>query len=118
LRTLYPEKEVAPVQGLLLAHNLVLAPAQAAAKGAMQTIMSPMMTARQAAPSSTSMRTLMKTTSDNFAIQIKAILFLPTLPLQKQGTTSVLPNRELRQQSDIFLFHLVSLFQIRNLIFN
>jgi hypothetical protein len=93
------EKGVAPVQGLLLAHAPVLALAQAAATGAMQTIMSPMMTSSQADPSSASICTLRIPTMDITIVPRKAVLFLPPLLLQKQKRTSVLPNRKLRQQS-------------------
>jgi hypothetical protein len=55
------EKGVAPIQGLLLAHAPVLDLAQAAAKGVMQTIMSPMMTAMKAVPSIASIHTQMTT---------------------------------------------------------
>jgi hypothetical protein len=54
-RTLCPKKGVAPCQGLLLTHDLVLALAQTAAKG--RTTMSPRMMASQAAPSSASIHT-------------------------------------------------------------
>jgi hypothetical protein len=74
-------KGVTPVQGLLLAHTPVFALAQAAATGSMQTIMSPMMTASQAASSSASIHTLRTTTTDASSILKKTILFLPPLPL-------------------------------------
>jgi hypothetical protein len=62
------KKGVTPVQGLLLTHAPILALTQAEAKGAMQTIMSSMMTTRQAAPSSASIHALRTTTADGFTI--------------------------------------------------
>jgi hypothetical protein len=114
--TLYPEKGVAPCQGLLLAHAPVLALAQTAAKGATQITMALMMTASQAAPSSASIHTWTTTTTDKSTIWRKATPFLPPLLLQKRRRKGVVPCRESCQQSNIFVSHLVSLFQIRNLI--
>jgi hypothetical protein len=81
VQTLCQEKGVAPVQGLLLTHDPVLSLAQAVAKGAMQTIMSPMMTASQADYSSASICTLRTMMADNFTIKKRVIPFLPPLPL-------------------------------------
>jgi hypothetical protein len=71
VQTLCLQKGAAPTPGLLFAHTLVLALAQAAAKGAMQTIMSPIMTASQTVPSSASIYTLRMTTTEDFTVQKK-----------------------------------------------
>jgi hypothetical protein len=81
--TLCWEKGIAPCQGLLHAHAPVLALAQAVAKGAMQIIMSPVMTASKAVPSSVSIctETMMM---DKSTVQKKTIASLPRLPLKEE----------------------------------
>ncbi len=112
-----PEKEVAPVQGLLLALCSIVSLAWAAVTQAMLTIMCLMMTASQADPPSASTCTLLRTTMMDISIvPTRTILFLPPLLLQKQRRVSVPPNRESPQQRKILVSHLVSLFQIGNLI--
>ncbi len=69
--TLCPEKGVAPYQGLLLAHAPVLVLAQAGTKGAIWNIMSSMMTAREAVPSSKVICTWTMRTTDKFTVQQK-----------------------------------------------
>ncbi len=90
--------------------------AQAIAKGATQIIMSPMITISRAISSSTSIRTWTTRMRDESTAQKKTIAFLPPLPLQKGTRKSVAPWREQRQQSNLFVPHLESLFQIGNLI--
>jgi hypothetical protein len=63
------EKGVAPCQVLLLAHVSILALAQAVAKGAVQIIMSPMIIASKAVPSSPSICTQTMKTTDKSTIQ-------------------------------------------------
>jgi hypothetical protein len=113
-QTLCPEIGVAPVPGLLLALAPVLVLAQAAATGATPTIMLLIMTTSQVDPSSANTCTLRTKTMDITIVPTRAILFSPPVLLQKQRGTSILTNRESRQQSKIFVFHLVSLFQIGN----
>ncbi len=64
--TFHPEKEVTPIQGLLLAHDPGLA--QAAVTGAMQIIIFLIMTASQVGPSSMSICTLKTITADKSTV--------------------------------------------------
>jgi hypothetical protein len=110
------KKELLPFKVSFLVTLLFLLLLKQQQKELCKTTMSPTMIARQVAPSSTSIHILRTTTTDESTILKKAILFLPPLQLQKQRRTSVLPNRESCQLSNIFVSHLVSSFQIRTLI--